>query len=93
MKKFIESWERTKSKGRIQYALIQGFIFGVVVTLIKDRQIIWELFNGYGDRLNIIVIDFIWLFIGATIGYITIVWWWKNKIYKNEKLAATKDLK
>jgi hypothetical protein len=84
MSDFITNWEKEKKKGRLRYALIQGIIFGLVVTLIKDRKLIWELINGGESQLSIILINFCWIFIAATIGHYTLIWWWKERLYKKE---------
>ena len=84
MSDFIANWEEEKEKGRLRYALTQGVIFSLVVTLIKDRNLIWELMNGGESQLSVIIINFCWIFIAATIGYYTLVWLWKERLYKKE---------
>ena len=69
MSDFIANWEEEKEKGRLRYALTQGVIFSLVVTLIKDRNLIWKLMNGGESQLSVIIINFCWIFIAATIGY------------------------
>ena len=56
-------------KGRVNYALVHGLIFGLVVTPIKNRVIVWNLFKANEADLSILLTDFLWIFIGATIGY------------------------
>lgn len=93
MAEFIKSWENTKSQGRFKYSIRQGVIFAFVVTLIKDRILIWDTIQGNSNEIQAIFVNFCWLFLGATIGYYTVVWWWKEKLYKKEKLATTKDIR
>ena len=82
---FVSDWERIKKKGRLRYSLTQGFIFGVVVALIKNRKIIWNFLKGNEIDFSIILTDFFWIFIGGSIGFYFIVWWWKERLYKKEK--------
>ena len=93
MADFIKAWEKSKKQGRLKYSILQGFLFAIVVTIIKDRNLIWETLTGNSNELQIISINFLWLLLGATIGYYSIVWWWKEKLYKKEqdKLATTKE--
>lgn len=85
MANFINTWEKNREKGRIKYALTHGVIFGTLVPLIKNREIIWNLVKGNEADLSIVLIDFLWFFIGATIGYYFLMWWWNEKKYKKEK--------
>ncbi len=87
---FIESWEKSRKQGRVKYSVIQGFIFAVVVTLIKDRNLIWEMLKGGDNHMQTLLINFFWIFLVATIGYYTILWWWKEKLYKKEQEKLTK---
>ena len=92
---FIQSWKKSKRQGRLKYSIVQGLIFALIVTLIKDRSLIWDILKGSSnDVQTVLIINFSWLLLGATIGYYTIVWWWKEKLYKKEqdKLATTKDM-
>ncbi len=93
MADYIKTWEKSRKQGRLKYSIIQGLIFGVIVTLIKDRNLIWDTLKGNYNEIQAIFVNFSWLFLGATIGYYIIVWWWKEKLYKKEqdKLATTKD--
>ena len=85
MGKYINEWEKSRKKGRLKYALIQGVIFAIVATLIMDRAVIWNLVKGNETDVSILFIDFLWLFIGATIGFYFLVWWLKERLYKKEK--------
>lgn len=95
MSDFIKTWEKAKKQGRLKYSIVQGLVFAIVVTLIKDRNLIWNTIKGVSDETQTILIDFSWLFLGATIGYFIIVWWWKGKVHKKEqdKPATTPDTK
>ncbi len=89
MGNFTTQWEKTRKKGRLKYALTQGVIFGIIVTLIKDRTIIWNLIQGNEADISIPLINFLWVFIAATIGYYFLIWWWKEKLYKKEKATLS----
>ena len=85
MEKSVIEWKKSRKMGRLKYALIQGLIVGIVATLIMNREIVWNFFKGNEADLSILLSDFLWLFIGAAIGYYSVVWWLKERLYKKEK--------
>ncbi|MFZ1704079.1 MAG: hypothetical protein WAT79_07010 [Saprospiraceae bacterium] len=80
--KFKESWEKTRLKGRIQYALINGATFGFVVFLIfnlwylKDLSF-KEVFINYKAIEQMLTMTF-----AGILGYGTIKWWLNEKMYQ-----------
>ncbi len=87
MTDFIKTWGKARKQGRLRYSIVQGSIFSVIVTLIKDRNLIWNSLNGHSNEISTILINFAWLSLGATIGYYTIIWWWKEKMYKKSRIV------
>ncbi len=84
MTEFAKTQEKGKNQGRLKYAIIQGLIFSVVVTIIKDRALIWGSLTGASNEIGTILINFSWLVAGGIIGFYTITWWWKEKYNKVE---------
>ena len=85
MGNYIDNWEKTRKEGRFKYSLIQGSILALVFTLIKERNIVWEILIGVNTNFTFIFTEFIWHLIGSVLGYYTIVWWYRERFYKKEK--------
>jgi len=85
MANYIQDWEQTRKKGRIKYSLVQGLIFALVFTLLKERKIIWECLTGINTDIISVFTEFIWILMGSILGYYIIVWWFRERLYRNEK--------
>ena len=81
-KKFKESWEKVQSKGRIQYGLTHGSVFGFVVFILinlislKDKSLSEVYFSEKALQQMAIMI------LAGIIGYATLKWWMNQNIYK-----------
>lgn len=91
--KFKENWEKIKAKGRWQYAMTHGAMFGFVVFLIinlwylKDKSF-QEVFINQKAMEQMLTMTF-----AGIVGYGSIKWWMNEKIYKKITALEKNDTK
>ncbi|KXK39037.1 MAG: hypothetical protein J5I52_09870 [Saprospiraceae bacterium] len=81
-KKFVHSWEKTRSKGRWIYGLTAGLPFGVFIFIIVNLLNLKNSSFAGVFLTQRAMVQLIEMLVFSVIGFATVKWWMNENTYK-----------
>ena len=69
MKEIRQVLTISDTEKRMKLALKKGTAWGIMVSLLNNRLIVWSIINGDNSNINELLMETYWLIPGGIIGY------------------------